>query len=436
MVVPTKRFWALLGLGVLLGLAGALVPGLERALLPYNLLLFFLLAGSARMVPRRERFRVVRKFDPVLSVRVPNRIEVEMELDSPRDWVCRVRDEPPPDFLTDREEITATLDPERPLRFAYHVTPVERGADFFRGTFVRVQAPLGLAEVEYRLPSEQPARVYPNVQALKEFDLLKQKGRLSLMGIRRSRIKGLGTEFESLRDYNEDDYRRIDWKTTARRGKLVVRDYEQERNQAVIICLDIGRGMLGEVGGVSKLDHALDACLMLMHAAAVAGDQVGLMVFGENVRRYIPPRKGRSHNGVILEAVHNLDAEPAATNYSAAFSYLASRWKRRSLIIVFTDAEDERQATEVTRGLSAVARRHLVMVVRVSDPRLKELVGGAVHDPEDLYRKAAALWYASERRMAEAWFRIANLQGLEAEPQDLSSALVSAYLRVKERSAL
>ncbi|HRI43836.1 MAG TPA: DUF58 domain-containing protein [Fimbriimonadaceae bacterium] len=436
MIVPTKRFWALLGLGVLLGLAGAFVPGLERALLPYNLLLLFLLVASARLVPKRERFRAVRRFDPVLSVRVSNRVDLDVDVDSPREWACRVRDEPPPDFGTDRQEVLGSVDPERPLHISYHVTPNERGADYFRGTFVRVQAPLGLAEVEYRLPSEQPARVYPNVQALKEFDLLKQKGRLSLMGIRRSRIKGLGTEFESLRDYNEDDYRRIDWKTTARRGKLVVRDYEQERNQAVIICLDIGKGMLGEVGGVKKLDHSLDACLMLMHAAAVAGDQVGLMVFGENVRRYIPPRKGRSHNGVILEAVHNLEAEPAATNYSGAFSYLASRWKRRSLIIVFTDAEDERQATEVTRGLSAVARRHLVMVVRVSDPRLKDLVGAAVADAPDLYKKAAALWYASERRKAEAWFRIANLQGIEAEPQDLSSALVSAYLRVKERSAL
>lgn len=436
MVVPTKRFWALLGIGVVLGLAGAFVPGLERALLPYNLLLFFLLLASARLAPRRERFRVTRRFDPVLSVRVPNRVNLQVEVDSPREWTCRVRDEPPPDFGTDRQDAFVTVDPERPAALSYHVTPTTRGADYFRGTFVRVQAPLGLAEVEYRLKSEQPARVYPNVQALKEFDLLKQKGRLSLMGIRRSRIKGLGTEFESLRDYNEDDYRRIDWKTTARRGKLVVRDYEQERNQAVIICLDIGRGMLGEVGGVKKLDHALDACLMLMHAAAVAGDQVGLLVFGDAVRRYIPPRKGRSHNGVILEAVHNLQAEPAATNYAAAFSYLASRWKRRSLIIVFTDAEDEAQATEVTRGLSAVARRHLVMVVRVSDPRLKELVTGEIADIPDVYKKAAALWYASERRRADAWFRIANLQGLEAEPQDLSSALVSAYLRVKERSAL
>ncbi|MBX7135780.1 MAG: DUF58 domain-containing protein [Fimbriimonadaceae bacterium] len=436
MIIPTKRFWALLALGIPIGLSGAFIPGAERALLPYNLLLFFLLFGSTRLAPRRENFRVTRSFDPVLSVRVPNRITLTLETDAPTDVPCRVRDEPPPDFDRTVTEFRTILDPEREKTVAYHVTPEGRGSDYFRGTYIRVPAPLGLAEMEYRLQTEQPVRVYPNVQAVKEFDLLKQKGRLNLIGIRRSRIKGLGTEFESLRDYNEDDYRRIDWKTTARRGKLVVREYEQERNQAVIVCLDIGRAMLSEVDGVTKLDHALDSTLMLLHAASLAGDQVGLLVFGENVKRYIPPRKGRNQNGIILEAVHGLHAEPAGSNFTGAFSYLASRWKRRSLIVVFTDAEDEDQAQEVTKGLSAIARRHLIMVVRVSDPRLKELTSAGIAEPNDVYKKAAALWYSSERRRAEGWFRAMNVQSIEAEPQDLSTALVSAYLRVKEMSQL
>jgi uncharacterized protein (DUF58 family) len=395
-----------------------------------------LLIGTARLAPRKERFKVTRTFDPVLSVRVPNRINLKIETEAASEVACRLRDEPPPEFKATVHEASIVLDPDREQTLGYYVTPTSRGGDFFRGTYIRIPAPLGLAEVEYKLPTEQPVRVYPNVQAIKEFDLLKQKGRLNLMGIRRSRIKGLGTEFESLRDYNEDDYRRIDWKTTARRGKLVVREYEQERNQAVIVCLDVGRCMLSEVDGVRKLDHALDSCLMLLHAASVAGDQVGLLVFGETVKRYIPPRKGRNQNGVILEAVHSLEAEPASSNYVGAFSYLASRWKRRSLIVVFTDAEDDLQAAEVTKGLSALAKRHLLMVVRVMDPRLKELVGGPITEDTDLYKKASALWYSSERRRAEAWFRIANIQGIEAEPQDLSTALVSAYLRVKEMSAL
>ena len=112
-------------------------------------------------------------------------------------------------------------------------------------------------------------------------------------------MRGLGTEFESLREYAEgDDFRKMDWKASARRGKLIVRQYEQERNQCVIICLDVGRAEPSEVNGVSKLDHALDACLMLMHAAAASGDFVGLLMDADHVKRYIPPRKGRNQVGM------------------------------------------------------------------------------------------------------------------------------------------
>ncbi|HRF59445.1 MAG TPA: DUF58 domain-containing protein [Fimbriimonadaceae bacterium] len=436
MIVPTRRFWALLGLGVLIALLGAVVPGLERILIPYNVLLFAMLLATARLTPKPQSLHVTRSMDPVLSVRVPNRVNVCVEYDGTAPIQCRVRDEPPPDFDTTRQELRLTLEPDRAKEFHYHVTPFRRGSDFWRGTYVRILAPLGLAEVQYKLPTERPVRVYPNVLALREFDLLKQKGRLNLMGLRRTRIKGLGTEFESLRDYHEDDYRKIDWKSTARRGKLVVREFEQERNQAVIVCLDIGRHMLSEVDGVAKLDHALDSCLMLMHAAQVAGDQVGLLVFADNVRRYIPPRKGRNQAGFILDAVHGLEAEAAAANYTAAFGYLASRWKRRSLIVVFTDAEDDAQAAEMAAALTPLTRRHLLMLVRVSDPRLKELAGADVTDATDLYRKAAALWYSSDRRRADARFRMSGVQNIDSEPQDLSNALVSAYLRVKETSAL
>lgn len=412
------------------------MPGVERILIPYNILLFAMLLVTARLTPKSETMRLSRQMDPVLSVRVPNRVNVSIEYDGNMPVRCRLRDEPPPDFDTTREELQLTLEPERTREFHYHVTPYRRGSDYWRGTYVRIVAPLGLAEIQYKLATERPVRIYPNVLALREFDLLKQKGRLNLMGLRRTRIKGLGTEFESLRDYNEDDYRRIDWKSTARRGKLVVREFEQERNQAVIVCLDIGRHMLSEVNGVAKLDHALDSCLMLMHAAQVAGDQVGLMVFADSVRRYIPPRKGRNQAGFILDAVHGLEAEATAADYTAAFGYLASRWKRRSLIVVFTDAEDEAQAAEMAAALTPLTRRHLLMLVRVSDPRLKELTGLEVQTAQDLYKKAAALWYSSDRRRADARFRISGVQNIDSEPQDLSNALVTAYLRVKETSAL
>jgi uncharacterized protein (DUF58 family) len=300
-----------------------------------------------------------------------------------------------------------------------------------------VKTPLGLVEREFKLQTEQPLRVYPNVLALREFDLLKQKGRLNQVGIRRSRARGLGTEFESLREYAEgDDYRKIDWKATARRSKLVVRQYEQERNQSVIVCIDIGRHMLSEIDGVPKLDYAMDAVLMLTHAASVAGDMVGLLVYADNVRRYIPPRKGRNQVGFIIEALHDLVAEPVESDPTAAFAYLATRWKRRSLVIAFGGAADAEEAKAVCVSFSPIARHHIALLASVSDPGLRECVDRPVENSDDLYKKAASLFFYSDLKLASSILSGAGIHNVDAEPQDLAATLVSFYFMVKERSLL
>lgn len=436
MIVPTKRFWAFVAMGIPLAMLGAFIPGAQWWLVPYNLGLLVLFVVSGRLALRQEQLKISRRSQSILSVRVPNSVELTVENLTTDRLILQVRDEPPSQASATRHEFQFTLEPERIRDFSYSITPFERGDGSFGDTWVRVMAPLGLAWAQKVLPTGQAARVYPNVQAVKEFELLKQKGHLNLMGVRRSRIKGLGQEFESLRDYNEDDYRTIDWKASARRNKLVVKNFEQEKNQAVIVCVDVGRHMLAEVAGVRKLDYCLDSCLMLMHAAERAGDQVGLLMFNDVIKRYIVPKKGRHQIAAILDTIHAVQAEPVQPNYQAAFAYLSSRWKRRSLVVVFSDAENEDQADELVAALAHLNRRHLLMIVRVADPRMRELTNRPVAEPQDLYHRAAALWYVSDRRKADIRLRAAGFQTIEAEPEDLSAALVRAYLRVKELSLI
>jgi uncharacterized protein (DUF58 family) len=348
-----------------------------------------------------------------------------------------IRDEPPERCRADGNEFGVTLAAGAEKEFNYSITPRERGDDAFQGTFLRIACPLGLVERQVRLETEEQVRVYPNVLALREFDLLKQQGRLKEIGIRRSRIRGLGTEFESLREYSEgDDYRKIDWKATARKNKLVVRQYEQERNQVVIVVVDIGRHMLAEVNGVRKLDHVLDSLLMLVNAAAVAGDQIGLLVYADTVRRYIPPAKGRSQVGFIIEAIHDLIAEPVESDGAAAFGYLGSRWKRRSLMVAFTDVLDSDRAKDVASSLGPLSRRHLVLLARVGDPRLREVLDQPVHDVPTMYQKTAARMLKTDAFEAQMVLESAGIHTLEAEPQDLAAALVSYYFMVKEQALL
>lgn len=413
------------------------MPGFESLLIPYNAILFLLLVGTSRLVPRLSSLAVERVTDPVLSVRVANLVRLRLENRGDLPVRARVRDEAPAGYVVDRREFSVSLSPGEQAELRYHVTPPQRGIAFFPGTFVEFRAPLGLAVVRHRLPTEARVDVYPDVLALREFDLLRQRGRLDRMGIRRSRRKGLSTEFESLREYRPgDDYRRIDWKSTARRGKLVVREFEQERSQPVIVCLDCGRGMLGEVEGTSKLDHVLNAALLLLHAAASRNDLIGLLAFSDIVRCYLPPERGRDRVRAVLRAVHDLEAEPVETNFVRAFSYLSARWKRRSLLVVMTDADEAEGAGALAEVLRPLRSRHLVYVVRVGDPRIRELVAREPCEVEDLYKKAGAIWYISQRKRADGALKSAGLQTLEAEPDELASALVGAYWEVKEAARL
>jgi uncharacterized protein (DUF58 family) len=435
-MVPTKRFWWLVALGIPVGML-AYQAGQPVILLIYNLIVVGVAIATVRLAPSPQALRLRRKFDPVLSVRAANKIVLSVTNDSLEPIAGKLRDEPPARCVASRQEFPIRLKPDDEVELDYFLTPSERGSDFFQGTYVRLRCPLGLMERQAKLNTEQPVRIYPNVLALREFELLKQQGRLREMGIRRSRIRGLGTEFESLREYSEgDDFRKVDWKATARRDKLIVRQYEQERNQAVVIVIDVGRGMLSEVDEVRKLDHALDSCLMLTHAAAMAGDFVGLLVYSDVVKRYIPPKKGRNQIGIIIEALHDLVAEPVESDPKAAFAYLSARWKRRALLVTFTDCEHKEKALELTTAMGPLVRRHLVLVARVSDPRLKEALAASLDGVEGMYQRAAAALLAKDRRHAGIALQTANIQSLEAEPQDLASALVNFYFMVKERSIL
>lgn len=435
-MVPTRRFWFLIALGIPIA-ALTTYFGSPAFAFGYDVVVVMVAWVTTKLAPPTRDLRFSRSMDPVLSVRASNKVVLKLENAGSSDLVGRLRDEPPPGFDSTTREFELNLPAGDERELSYYVTPFERGSDYFRGTFLRLACPLGLVWKQLKLSTEQPVRVYPNVLALREFDLLKQKGRLRELGIRKSRMRGLGTEFESLREYADgDDFRKIDWKATARRGKLIVRQFEQERNQSVILVIDVGRHMLSEVDGVRKLDHALDSVLMLTHAAATAGDQVGLLVFSDVVKRYIPPSKGRSQVGAIIEALHDQVAEPMESDAHGAFAYLSTRWKRRSLVVAFTDLEDADRAAWLMKALGPLAKRHLVLMARVKDAKIDECLAMPAETIEKMYLRSAATLLDADRKAAAQVLTSAGVHNLESEPQDLAAALVSFYFTVKERSLL
>jgi uncharacterized protein (DUF58 family) len=216
----------------------------------------------------------------------------------------------------------------------------------------------------------------------------------------------------------------------------MVRQFEQERNQAVILCIDAGRHMLSEVNGVRKLDHVLDSLLMLANAAAMAGDQIGLIVYSDSVKRFLPPRKGRAQIGMVIEACHDLVAEPVESDLIGAIGYLSRRWNRRSLMVNFTDCDDPDRARHVLTALGPISRRHLTLLCRINDGRIEEVTSAPTKTVADMYGKAAAALLADDRNAALSMLTSAGVHVLDAEPQDLAAKLVNYYFSVKERSLL
>ena len=426
--MPTTRFWWLAAAGVPLAAVAATV-GAPLAALAYDLGLIAFAFATARFGPDPKRLRITRRHDAVFSVRRANRVTLTVENEGDDTLALRLRDEPPPAWAASQKEFELVLRPGARAEREYQVTPPERGTDAFRATFVRVRCPLGLVERQARLETREEARVYPDVLALKEFGLLRQTGRLREMGIRRTRQRGKGTEFESLRPYTEgDDFRDLDWKATARTGEPIVRRHEAERNQAVIVALDLGRAMLAEADGVVKLDRALDALLMLANAAALAGDQVGLLAYDDKVRLWVPPAKGRAAVGGLIRAAHDLQATPAASDPVGAFAALGAKWKRRALVVVFSDADDADAATPLAAALGPLSRRHRVLLCRVADPKLAAARKAPLQSPDGMYLRAAAALLEGDRRTAGGVLSGAGVRVLEADPEELAVRLVGAYL--------
>ncbi|HLV79946.1 MAG TPA: DUF58 domain-containing protein, partial [Chthonomonadaceae bacterium] len=280
-------------------------------------------------------------------------------------------------------------------------------------------------------------KVYPSLVETAKFTLMARRGRLQQAGIRQARLQGAGREFESLRDYLPDDeLRRIDWKATARRGRLVSRQYEVERSQNVLLVLDVGRTMLAEIDGVQKIDYAINAALLLAYVATLAEDRVGLLVFADTVQTYLPPKRGRTQVYAILEALYNARASLAEPDYRAALAYLQARWRRRTLVVCFTDLWDPDSSRQTISELAALQPRHLVAAVTLLDTKVQRAADQDVTLPETAYQKAVATQVLEDRQKAVAALTQRGILVVDSPADKLSAELVNRYLEVKERMLL
>ncbi|OJH40461.1 DUF58 domain-containing protein [Cystobacter ferrugineus] len=435
--VPTGLAVALVALALVpaaLAVAGDVFLWLALAL---DGAVLALCVGDFLAAPRASDVAVRREVEPVLSSGVAQTVRLVVESRGARALRGRVRDEVPPGVEVRGHEQPFSLTPETPsVTLPYSLTPLTRGDLRLGDVHLRLLGPLGLCARQVRVSAAQGVKVYPDLTALSR-EALALTLASDAPAERLLRRSAEGREFESLREYRPgDDYRSVDWKATARRGRTTVRVYQPERNQPVLLMLDCGRHMAGRVEGRRKLDHAVDAALRLAKVSLDAGDLVGVLAFASDVRASLPPRKGHEHLRLITESLYRAEAALEESDYGRAYDFAFARSSRRSLVVLFTDLVDpDASGTLLSRTL-ALRPRHLPVVASLLDEDLQTAATAIPDSVPDAYARQAAARLEEDYQRTALTLRDAGALVVRASARGFGAAAVNTYLHVKARGLL
>ncbi len=399
-----------------------------------------LLVADWQMTPPPSAWEVVRSHDDRLSLAAWNRVAVTITLG----WGMRplpvwLRDETSPTFAISDEQriLPGMVTPKATTTLVYYLRPPRRGDYAFGDLHLRWGSVLGLLRRQATFPAAGPVKVYPNLVDVKKYDLLLRKNRLWELGLRNTRLLGAGSEFERMREYQPDDeYRKINWKATARRGKPITMEFETERSQNLVALLDVGRMMRSPVGDVAKMDYAINAVLLLAYVATQKSDRVGVMTFADEVQSWLAPRTGKGQFHRMLELLYAVQGQPVEPDYGRVFGYLASRQSRRSLVLVFSDLTGSVAADALVAGMLRLRRGHLPLLVTMRDPTVEQMARQPIADGAALYQRSVAESLLNEREVRLEQLRRHGVLTLDVPADELSVALIDRYLEIKARMLL
>jgi uncharacterized protein (DUF58 family) len=443
MPIPTAR-----ALIVLLGAAPLLiisqfVPPVFYVAIIYVLLALALLAYDYLSAPRPDEFEAHRICESKLSIAANNAVTLHLAYrprnpNDNRAVSYVLRDEPPFQFvLTAADKMAGTVRRGEAADNTYQALPHRRGDYRFGNINLRWLTPLGLLLRQAVVPAAQDVKVYPNLLEVRKYELLARRNQLYELGLKNVRRLGVGSEFERLREYNtDDDFRRIYWPATARQHRPIVMDYETERSQTVIVALDAGRLMSSPIGPLAKLDYAVNTALLLSYIATLRGDRVGILAFADKVLAYLAPDRGRKQFITTLDTLYNIQPQSTEPDYADALSYLALKFRRRALVVLFTDLVDTDASTALVRHVSRMVPRYLPVTVTMSNA---PVVAAATHEPQtsaQVYEQVVAQKLLQERREVLEILGRNGVLTIDVPADKLNVSVINKYLELKARGAI
>jgi uncharacterized protein (DUF58 family) len=411
-------------------------PEALYVVMPLNAVVGSLMCLDLCTLPSRRAFSVERQAGRIVSLRKPHRVLLTV-LNHARRRFIEIRDGVPPELHAQPADFRLRLAGRSRAALHYELRAGRRGAFTIDAVHLRARSWLGLWQRMFVYPLETALNVYPDMQQLSQYALLARTNRLSLLGVRRTRRIGQDNEFERLRDYTLDDnYKHIDWRTTARRAKLTVKDYQAAQSQRIIFLMDCGRMMTNEAAGLSLLDHGLNAMLMLSYVALRQGDSVGMISFSDEIHGFVPPRGGMQQMNRLLHASFDRFPRLVESRYDQAFRYLASHCRKRSLVVLVTSVLDEVNSRQIEQYLTNLVGRHLPLGILLRDRRLFEAVEVEHPAEPQLWRAAAAAEILAWRHQVLTDLQSKGVLSLDVFPEAMTAPLVNRYLEIKARHLL
>ncbi|GAB3321796.1 DUF58 domain-containing protein [Larkinella ripae] len=386
---------------------------------------------------KRAAFFARRELPERLSNGDENPVTIYLENRYPFPAQVEIIDEIPFQFQKRDVLFTATLQPNETQALRYELRPTKRGEYSFGAVNVYAMTPLRLLKRRYHFSQDKTVAVFPSFLQMRQYELLAISNRLSEIGIKKVRRLGHSMEFEQVRTYSRgDDVRTINWKATARRSDLMVNAFRDERSQAIYCLIDKGRVMKSPFAGLSLLDYAINASLVLSNIALLKQDRAGLLTFADRVGQLVAAERRPGHMQKILEVLYRQKTRFLESDYEALYTSIRQHIRQRSLLLLFTNFETVNALLRQMPYLRRLAKDHLLIVVFFENTELKSLLTDPANTTEEIYQKTIAEKFYYEKKQIVKELQKYGIQAILTDPQNLTADTVNKYLELKARGMI
>ncbi|MEM9986435.1 MAG: DUF58 domain-containing protein [Bacteroidota bacterium] len=435
--LTSRFFWVLTGL-VSWFLLSFLLPGLLLiGQIALAIWIIFLFADGLMIYQRRAQLKGQRITPDRMSNGDPNRIEVFLSSTYPFPAQVEIIDELPVQFQNRDLRESLSMEPGGEASWAYELRPLTRGEYFFGALNLYLSGPIGLLQRRFTFDNDQMVPTYPSFAQMRRYQLLAISNRLTEGGVKQIRRLGHTTEFEQIKEYVKgDDYRTINWKASARSQRLMVNQYVDERAQQVYCLLDTSRVMKMPFEGMSLMDYAINASLVLSNIAINRKDKAGLITFAEKVHQCQPASSRPIQMNRIMELLYNQETDFLEASFEALYTFVKRKLSQRSLLLLFTNFESVSALRRQLPYLQALNRQHLMVVVFFENTELNTLLENAPRSLEEIYVKSIGEDLAFQKRLIAKELEQHGILSVLTPPAQLTVSTLNQYLAIKAKRIL